>query len=69
MDRARTVLNLINLFDSTDREIIMENINYGMPDLAGWRMEQYRRIFAYTEKSKSFVFLDDHLLVKLHILS
>ena len=37
MDRARTVLNLINLFDSTDREIIMENINYGMPDLAGWR--------------------------------
>ena len=55
MDRARTVLNLINLFDSTDREIIMENINYGMPDLAGWRMEQYRRIFAYTGKSKSFV--------------
>lgn len=55
MDRARTVLNLINLFDNTDREIIMENINYGMPTIAGWRMEQYRRIFAYTGKSKSFV--------------
>ena len=55
MDKAKTVLNLITMFDRTDRETIMENINYLMPKLAERRMMQYQKIFDVTGKSKGFV--------------
>ena len=55
MDKAKTVLNLIILFDKADRETIMGNINYMMPKLADRRMKQYQKIFEITGKSRSFV--------------
>ena len=55
MDKAKTVLNLITLFDRTDRETIMDNINYLMPNLADGRMRQYQKVFDVTGKSIGFV--------------
>ena len=55
MDKAKTVLNLLLLFDKADRETIMDNINYLMPKLADHRMKQYQKIFDVTGKSRGFV--------------